>query len=356
MSVNVYDSSTGQLKPLVGTKSHLEDEMFAYYEPTSTVTHAYAAGEQFIYDDALCTATTAIAIGDTLVQGTNYTLSDSITKQIKDVADRPLWNPKGTCVFANLPSIANSEPGDMWNVSDEFTTTSDFREGAGIVVPAGANIYLTSDSKWDVMTGSAVVGVKGAAESSYRKGNVNITPANIGINEMIPATASTDGTGGTIPAPLAGDENKALFGDGTYKSVDAASVSEIIAPTESTSTAAQSHPTGSQFIYNDILYTATSNIAVGGTITPGTNCTPSDTIVEQIEDSLSIMTGATSSANGTSGRVPAPTAGQQNNYLRGDGTWADLQIAEYSASDESIVFREDVAEYDSLDEAITLNI
>ena len=34
-----------------------------------------------------------------------------------------------------------------------------------------------------------------------------------------------------------------------------------------------------------------------------------------------IMTGATSSANGTAGNVPAPTAGQQNDFLTGGGVW-----------------------------------
>ena len=34
------------------------------------------------------------------------------------------------------------------------------------------------------------------------------------------------------------------------------------------------------------------------------------------------MTGATSSAAGTSGLVPAPASGEQGAYLRGDGTWA----------------------------------
>ena len=37
-----------------------------------------------------------------------------------------------------------------------------------------------------------------------------------------------------------------------------------------------------------------------------------------------VMTGATASAAGTSGLVPAPAAGSQNKLLRGDGTWADL--------------------------------
>ena len=35
------------------------------------------------------------------------------------------------------------------------------------------------------------------------------------------------------------------------------------------------------------------------------------------------MTGATATTDGTSGLVPVPVAGDQNKYLRGDGTWAD---------------------------------
>lgn len=35
-----------------------------------------------------------------------------------------------------------------------------------------------------------------------------------------------------------------------------------------------------------------------------------------------VMTGATASAAGTSGNVPAPQAGEQDFFLRGDGTWA----------------------------------
>lgn len=35
------------------------------------------------------------------------------------------------------------------------------------------------------------------------------------------------------------------------------------------------------------------------------------------------MTGATADKDGTSGTVPAPTAGQENLFLRGDGTWAE---------------------------------
>ena len=88
--------------------------------------------------------------------------------------------PLGTINFADLPSTADSNSGDMYNITDQFTTTTDFKEGAGNIIPAGSNVYLTVDRYWDVLAGTPVTGVKGAKEAYYRRGNVNITPANIG--------------------------------------------------------------------------------------------------------------------------------------------------------------------------------
>lgn len=39
--------------------------------------------------------------------------------------------------------------------------------------------------------------------------------------------------------------------------------------------------------------------------------------------SVSVMTGATSTNNGSAGLVPAPQSGDQNLFLAGDGTWKD---------------------------------
>lgn len=47
------------------------------------------------------------------------------------------------------------------------------------------------------------------------------------------------------------------------------------------------------------------------------------------------MTGATASAAGTHGLVPAPAAGKQGQYLRGDGTWATPANTTYSAATAS---------------------
>jgi hypothetical protein len=103
-------------------------------------------------------------------------------EQVKDVSEaiKGGLQPRGTVAFADLPALADVNAGWMYNISDEFTTTDDFKEGAGNVIPAGANIYKTSDEKWDVLAGTPVTGVKGAKEASYRRGNVNLTPANIG--------------------------------------------------------------------------------------------------------------------------------------------------------------------------------
>ena len=88
--------------------------------------------------------------------------------------------PLGTINFADLPTTAEATSGDMYNIADQFTTTTDFKEGAGNIIPAGSNVYLTIDRYWDVLAGTPVTGVKGAKEVYYRRGNVNITPTNIG--------------------------------------------------------------------------------------------------------------------------------------------------------------------------------
>ena len=101
--------------------------------------------------------------------------------------------PMGTVSFANLPALSTAVEGDMYNVSDEFTTTSLFKEGSGNVIPAGANVYKTADNLWDVLAGSPVTGIKGDAETSYRRGNVNITKENMGIKSANNLTTTAEG-------------------------------------------------------------------------------------------------------------------------------------------------------------------
>lgn len=126
--------------------------------------------------------------------------------------------PMGTVTFANLPAVSSASAGDMYNISDEFVTTSDFLEGSGITEPAGSNVYKTEAGKWDVLAGNPVTGIKGANETTFRRGNVNITCTNIGAlatngdskSNVVTFTSNDSTTGdSTAPALLTSGETHA---------------------------------------------------------------------------------------------------------------------------------------------------
>ena len=59
---------------------------------------------------------------------------------------------KGSVAFASIPTTGMAN-GDMYNITDDFTTDSRFIEGAGKSYPAGTDIaYVDSLSKWDVLS------------------------------------------------------------------------------------------------------------------------------------------------------------------------------------------------------------
>jgi hypothetical protein len=52
-----------------------------------------------------------------------------------------------------------------------------------------------------------------------------------------------------------------------------------------------------------------------------------------VQNNIDTMTGATTSAAGTRGLVPAPSKGEANRFLRSDGSWATTDIEWGSFSD-----------------------
>lgn len=67
------------------------------------------------------------------------------------------YKAKGSVAFANLPSLTSANEGNVYNVTDAFTTTSDFVEGAGKTYPAGTNVVIINTTgttyKYDVLSG-----------------------------------------------------------------------------------------------------------------------------------------------------------------------------------------------------------
>lgn len=64
---------------------------------------------------------------------------------------------KGSVAFANLPAVRTADMvGYVYNVTDNFTTTADFIEGAGKKYPAGTNVVIVdaSTTSYDAVTPS----------------------------------------------------------------------------------------------------------------------------------------------------------------------------------------------------------
>lgn len=68
-----------------------------------------------------------------------------------------------------------------------------------------------------------------------------------------------------------------------------------------------------------------------------------DVFREMIMDECSddTFTGAGMSTGGASGLVPAPAAGDNDKFLRGDGTWATFSLGSTSSTVEGSLWLED---------------
>lgn len=140
--------------------------------------------------------------------------------------------------------------------------------------------------------------------------------------------------------------NAKYWADEARQSSAGGVAASVIATAEPTNISSHAYAIGDQFVYNGILYTATSAISVGDTIAPGTNCSISDTITEQIGNAGKV-TGVKGNAESTyrtgnvnispanigyfsgstlsiGGSVP-PSGGAGNKFLCADGTWKEVE-------------------------------
>ena len=82
------------------------------------------------------------------------------TAYVKNEVDSKLsstYKAKGSVAFANLPALIAANAGNVYNVTDAFTTTNDFVEGSGKSYPAGTNVVIVNTTgttyKYDVLSG-----------------------------------------------------------------------------------------------------------------------------------------------------------------------------------------------------------
>lgn len=113
--------------------------------------------------------------GLTVIDLAPYTLLDTdgtITIRVPDEATQGL--PAGAGAWDLL---LEDPSGDVWNITDQFTTTDQFVDGSGKTLPAGTNVVAvavttgdTTVMKWDALTGMIDL-------SGYMR-KTDITPAS----------------------------------------------------------------------------------------------------------------------------------------------------------------------------------
>lgn len=177
--------------------------------------------------------------------------------------------------------------------------------------------------------------------------NVPWTDTNTTYSNMGAATSSAAGSAGLVPAPAAGKQASFLRGDGTW-----------VVPTNTTYAKAntttlglvmigyaengKNYPVeldGSGKMFVNVPWTDTNTtygvvgangstglVKNGSTVTSASGyiACPIVSGVPYYKDTNTTyanMKAATASAAGAAGLVPAPAAGKQTSFLRGDGTW-----------------------------------
>ena len=76
------------------------------------------------------------------------------------------------------------------------------------------------------------------------------------------------------------NDNADIIDDAIYEASQSGGAAMIESSVEATTTSAHAYAVGDYFIYNNTLYAVTAAIAVGDTITPGTNCTATTVMAE----------------------------------------------------------------------------
>ena len=224
---------------------------------------------------------------------------------------------------------------------------------------------------------NSITGVKGNAEETYRTGTVNLTPAHIGAvasseKGVANGVATLDSTGkvpssqlpsyvddvieaaGTSSFPATGESGKIYVDTTTNKTYRwggsaYAEISASLALGETSSTAyrgdrgkaAYDHSLVTSGNPHNVTYSEVGlSKAVVGITRNNTTFTMTykdgTTGTFDQKDTWIAMVGATSSANGTAGYVPAPSKDVYNTgFLRADGSWVAPPDTKYNNATQS---------------------
>ncbi len=130
------------------------------YNPESLVklaaleTMGRKVADNFPTKEAVNTALAAKADKATTLAG--YGITDAYTKEEIKTEIGSVYRVGGSVAFADIPAADEAHLGMVYNVTDGFTTTDGFLEGAGKKHPVGTNVVIVASGgsyKYDVLSG-----------------------------------------------------------------------------------------------------------------------------------------------------------------------------------------------------------
>ena len=227
---------------------------------------------------------------------------------------------KGRAFGSGLYKITTNSEGHVTDAS--AVGKSDI---VGLGIPAQDTVYTHPSSG---VTAGTYRSVSVNAQGHVTGGSNPTTLSGYGITDAAPKNHAHDYAGSSSAGGAATSANKlnANAGDANTpvyfsNGVPVACTSLDLSTSGNAATATKATQDGSG---QNIADTYIKSLSVSGkviTYTKGDGDTGTIT-TQDTNTTYSAMTGATSGAAGKSGLVPAPAAGKQASFLRGDGSWA----------------------------------
>lgn len=269
---------------------------------------------------------------------TTDSLSAAQGKALKTLVDTKTSNT-GTLTGIKMNGASKGTSG----VVDLGTVLTGGKQTTTSTVDGGSNVYTFSDgSTITVKNGSkGSTGATGSPGAAGKNGS-NGTSAIWFTGTAVTGTA-TSATAFTVSGSKAGDM---YLNTSTYNVYRASATNSWIYVCNIKGTKGADGKNGTNGTNATTTATGTSSTAGLTKLYTGTGTATDGTMTQNaIKSALdgkansshthSNMTAATASAAGKAGFVPAPAAGKQGQYLRGDGTWATPTNTTYSAATQS---------------------
>lgn len=122
-------------------------------------------------------------------------VTGTAVKSAIDAAISSVYKPAGSVTFASLPTPAKAVEGNVYNVTDAFTTDSRFIEGAGKSYPAGTNVVIINTAgttyKFDVLVGMVDLSNYQTLITSTNKLNADLVDDSSSTNKFVTAANKT---------------------------------------------------------------------------------------------------------------------------------------------------------------------